>query len=187
MVRCIGWGVALAVVVLFWLPAAAADPDPWEDCRFLLGDWSGEGQGAPGAEKGQFSFRLELQDKVIVRKHKAEVAAAGGRPASTHEDMMVIHADGAGKGLRAVYFDSEGHVIHYALTLSPDKQTLTLLSDAAADQPRFRLSYTRQKDEKLAIKFEIAPPGKPDAFKTYLEGTAVRESGPADGAKKPSR
>jgi hypothetical protein len=185
MVRCIGLGVALAAVLLFRLPAAAAEPDPWEDYRFLLGDWSGEGKGAPRAGKGQFSFRLDLQDKVMVRKHKAEIPAAGGRPASSHEDLMVIHPDNAGKGLRAAYFDSEGHAIHYALTLSPDKKSQTFLSDASADQPRFRLSYTRQAGDKLAIKFEIAPAGKPDAFKTYLEGTAAREAGPADGAKKP--
>jgi len=186
MVRCMALGVALAAVLLAGLPAAAADPDPWEDYRFLVGDWSGEGKGAPGAGKGQFSIRPDLQGKVLVRKHKAEVAAAGGRPASVHEDLMVIHAGGAGKGPRAVYFDSEGHVIHYALTLSADKQTVTFLSDATADQPRFRLSYTQQKEGKLAIKFEIAPADKPDAFETYLEGTAVRESGPADDAKKPN-
>ena len=36
--------------------------------------------------------------------------------------------------------------------------------------PRFRLSYSKGKDDAITIKFEAAPPGKPDGFKTYLEG-----------------
>src|SRR5262249_56071585 len=104
-------------------------------------------------------------------------AAANGRPAATHEDLMVIHAD-SGNGLRAAYFDSEGHVIQYALTVAADKQTVTFVSDAAAKGPRFRLSYVKQKDDTLAIKFEIAPPGNPDDFKTYTERTAPRHRRP---------
>jgi hypothetical protein len=181
-----GWlGLTLAVMTLAWLPSARAEEkDSWEDYRFLLGDWSGEGKGAPGQNKGRFSFALDLQGKILVRKHKAEVAATGGKPASTHEDLLVIHRAPGGKGVRAVYFDSEDHVIHYTLSFSPDKQTLTFLSDAAADQPHFRLSYAKQKGGTLAVKFEVAPPGKPDAFKTYVEGTAARESKPATATPK---
>jgi hypothetical protein len=180
-----GWlAPTLAVMLFAWVPGAKADDkDSWEDYRFLLGDWSGEGKGAPGQGKGRFSFALDLQGKILVRKHKAETAATGDKPAATHEDLLVIHRAPGGKGVRAVYFDSEDHVIHYTASFSADKQTLTFLSDAAADQPRFRLSYTKQKDVSLAVKFEIAPPGKPDAFKIYVEGTAAREGKPAAAPK----
>jgi hypothetical protein len=149
--------------------------DAWEPYRYLLGDWVGEGGGDPGKGSGQFSFRLELQDKVIVRKNRAEFPAAGGRPAATHDDLMVIYRAEGGAPTKAIYFDSEGHVIHYTASFSADHATLTFVSDAAPSTPRFRLSYTKFEEGSVGIKFEIAPPGKPDAFKTYLEGKARRE------------
>ena len=37
---------------------------------------------------------------------------------------------------------------------------------------RFRLTYTRSSSTTLRGTFEIAPPGKPDAFALYLSWTA---------------
>ena len=72
-------------------------------------------------------------------------------------------------------------MINYAATFSDDKRTLTFLSDAVPSAPRFRLSYTKGADDSIGIKFEIAPPGTPEAFKTYLEGTARRQTEPKSG------
>jgi hypothetical protein len=41
-------------------------------------------------------------------------------------------------------------------------------SDPTGGGPRFRLSYKLQADGGLDGEFEIAPPGAPDAFKSYL-------------------
>jgi hypothetical protein len=51
--------------------------------------------------------------------------------------------------------------------------------------PRFRLTYVREEDDLVAIKFEIAPPGKPDQFTTYLEGKArkTKDSGTVTSKK----
>jgi hypothetical protein len=97
-----------------------------------------------------------------------------------HDDLMVIYREAAGKPARAIYFDNEGHVIQYTLSFSADDRTLTFVSEAAPAAPRFRLKYAKGAGETVRIKFEIAPPGKPDAFKTYLEGSARRK----EGAKK---
>ena len=43
-----------------------------------------------------------------------------------------------------------------------------------AGMPGFRLSYTQINPSSLILKFEIAPPDKPDAFNTYLEGKVHR-------------
>lgn len=184
MIRCKVLSLTLTAIFFVPLPGMAADADPWQDYRFLLGDWSGEGKGAPGQGKGLFSFGFDLQGTILVRKHKTTIPAVEGRPASAHEDLLVIYRDPEAARLRAIYFDNEGHVIHYGLTVSSDKQTVVLLSDSLANLPRFRLSYAKRKDEKLSIKFEIAPPGKPDTFKTYVEGTAVRESKPSTGTNE---
>ena len=69
-----------------------------------------------------------------------------------------------------MYFDNEGHVIRYAVSVLGGGDTATFLSDASLSTPRFRLTYTREQDDLVAIKFEMAPPGKP--FITYLEGKA---------------
>jgi hypothetical protein len=42
-------------------------------------------------------------------------------------------------------------------------------------EPRFRLIYAKTSDGTLVQKFEMAPPGKPEAFKTYIESTARRK------------
>ena len=167
------WAIAL-VILSGGIADASSDDDPWKSYRFLAGEWTGEGSGGPGKGSGGFSFAWELREKVLVRRNRAEYPATQGRPASSHEDLMVIYR-GEGVGpTRAIYFDSEGHVINYTATFSKDQRTLTFLSDAVPSGPRFRLSYTKAEGEVLRIKFEVAPPGKPDAFKTYLDGSARR-------------
>jgi hypothetical protein len=183
LARWMPWAIVLAT-----LSAGAAgstsDDDPWKPYRFLAGEWTGEGGGQPGKGSGGFSFAWDLQEKVLVRRNRAEYPATQGRPASSHEDLMVIYRGESGGSTRAIYFDSEGHVIHYTATFSQDQRTLTFLSDAASAGPRFRLSYTKGEGEVLRIKFEIAPPGNPDAFKTYLEGDARRQKGLKPGESK---
>jgi hypothetical protein len=174
----------LALVVLFLSVAGwsrAAD-DPWKDFRFLMGDW--EADGGPGKGTGHFSLAPDLQGKVLVRKNHAELPAVGNRPAANHDDLMVIYRDSPKTGFRAIYFDSEGHVIHYAVSLSDDQRTLTFLSEPAPATPRYRLTYRKGENETVGIRFEIALPGKPDAFRKYLEGSVRRKRKPATEGRK---
>jgi hypothetical protein len=177
MIKCISnlaftFGFGLFAV----LAQASEAADPWAPCRFLIGDWVGEGSGAPGQGSGAFSLALELEDKIMVRRNHAEYPATGGRPAVRHEDLMVIYPSSGGKGLQASYWDNEGHFIHYALNPSPDGRTLTFVSDVVSGAPRFRLTYTKKQPDTVGIKFEIAAPGKPDGFKTYLEAAVHRRN-----------
>ena len=168
--------LTLAVVLIIGAPGRTAPPaDPWAACRFLLGEWVGEGEGQPGRGTGGFTFALELQDKVMVRRNRAELPATAGRPAAVHEDLMVVYRPEAGQPPKAIYFDNEGHVIQYNLSVSADQRMLTFLSDPQPSGPRFRLSYTKADADSVTVKFEIAPPGKPDEFKTYLEGKVHRK------------
>ena len=154
---------------------ALANDDPWAPFQFLIGEWVGEGKEGQGT--GHFSLVPDLGAKVLVRRNHAELPAANGRPAAVHEDLMVIYKSEDGKSAKAIYFDSEDHVINYAITFSPDKQTLIFTSPAAPSAPRFRLTYQKEAEDRVGIKFEIAPPGKPEEFKTYLEGKARKKSG----------
>lgn len=164
--------LSLFVLMLAGTGAARADEDLLAGYRFLVGEWVGEGKGSTQGS-GRFSFAPDLQGKILVRRNSAELPAAQGRPALKHEDLLILYP-GAGEGDRAIYFDNEGHVIQYKVAFSGDHKTLTFLSDPAPNMPRFRLTYVRENDGALGIKFEFAAPDKPDQFRTYLEGSARR-------------
>src|SRR5262247_4314008 len=154
----------------------AASPANWEAWRFLLGEWEGKGGGAPGQGAGGFTFALDLQKRILVRKNHSDYPATDKQPAFSHEDLMVIYQE-ADKPARAVYFDSEGHVIHYTVEFSPDQNAIVFLSEASPSAPQFRLTYNKAPRNSLAIKFEIAPPGAPGKFTTYLQAVVQKKEG----------
>ena len=143
----------------------------WGPAQFLVGNWAGEGGGEPGQGTGTFSFSPDLQGKILVRKSFAEYPAANGKPASRHDDLLVVYRDEATHALRATYFDSEGHVIQYAVSSADG--TAVFVSDGATSGPRFRMSYTSTGKDTLKFKFEIAAPGKD--FAPYIEAAAHRQ------------
>jgi hypothetical protein len=165
----------LAIVVLAAALAAPvrAEDDRWADFRFLIGSWVSD--GTPDQGSGSFSLEPDLKNNVLVRRNIAFVPAGQGRPAAQHEDLMVIYSDRGAKELRSSYFDSEGHVIQYIVSSLPANKGLVFVSKAEPSAPRFRLTYTKTVPDKVAIEFEIAPPGQPDRFRKYLAGTVKRK------------
>lgn len=167
------WMLSLTLVFLLTATVLSQEKqDTWARFRFLAGDWAATGGGAPGQATGEFSFALDLQNKVMVRKSHTSYPAAGGRPAFAHDDLMILYA--TGDDVRADYYDNEGHVIRYAVEVAGDGQTITFLSDPIASQPRFRLTYVRRPANELTIRFEIAAPNTTE-FKVYVEGTAQKK------------
>lgn len=157
----------IAAAVLLTAAASAAQPPPLAALEFLVGDWRAV-DTAPG-EHGSFSFRFEAQHHVLVRTNEAVYDAAPSRPASRHDDLMVVYEENG--GLRADYFDSEGHVIRYAGSTGPNR--VVLVSDPDPRGPRYRLTYSLD-GATLNGSFEVAAPGSPDAFKPYLAWKARR-------------
>jgi hypothetical protein len=147
----------------------------WEDWNYFLGEWTGEGEGAPGQGSGGFRFDFDLQGQILLRRNFAEYPATAEKPAYRHDDLMIIYRDPA-QGFRAMYWDNEGHIIFYAAEFSQDKNKLTLLGDIMPSAPRFRFTYQKVNDDVMGIKFEIAPPGKPEDFSPYIEATARRKT-----------
>jgi hypothetical protein len=136
-------------------PSAPPAPAAWDSLRFLVGTWTGGGTGQPGAGQGEFSFTPELDNRILVRRSFNQLAS-GPR----HEDLMVVYMEGAP---RAIYFDSEGHVIHYNVSL-PSQNAVVFESK---DAPGYRLSYVLE-GKNLNGKFEVGG-------KTYLTWTAVKK------------
>jgi len=168
--------LALCFASLVLLPIAASQQTKpgvdWKPLAWLIGDWTGSGSGAPGQGSGSFSFQPDLQGKVLLRKSFAEYPATADKPGYRHDDLMIVYPEG--KGFRAIYFDSEEHVIRYAINVSEDGSAVEFVSDGAAGAPRFRLTYHKTGETTLAGKFEIAMPDKP--FATYLEWTAQKKA-----------
>ena len=148
-----------------------ASTDPFQPFAFLLGKWDGRGiAGQPGSGSGAFSFDAELDHHILVRHNYAQHdnGAEGG---TRHDDLLIVYVE-AGGTPRAIYFDSEGHVIHYRVSL-PKADSVVFESEEWQSGPRYRLSYVL-KGVVLDGKFEIAnSSGAP--YKTYLSWTAAKK------------
>ena len=144
--------------------AVAGPPGELEPFSFLIGEWSASGSGQPGVGTGTAVFARALQDRAIVRTSYAEYPAALGKPASRHDDLMVIYTH-AGV-VHADYYDSEGHVIRYLGSSGGPGQAM-FVSEPVAGEPAFRLSY-KLEGGVLKGEFAIAPPGTAPAFTPYL-------------------
>lgn len=105
----------------------------------------------------------------MLRTNEATYAAASQRPASRHDDLMVIYSEGG--SMKADYFDNEGHVIRYAVRLR-GSNGVVFVSDAKPSEPRYRLSYEMGADGVLSGTFAIAAPGAPEAFTPYFSWSA---------------
>ncbi len=166
--------VLIGVLFLpIWVGAQQAPASKWSAWSEFIGTWQGAGGGQPGQGAGEFSLLPGLQGEVLVRRNYASYPAMKARPAFRHDDLTIIYKDGA--RTRADYWDSEGHVIHYAVRLSRDGRELEFVSDAVPGQPRYRLSYAKTGRDEMKITFAIAPPSAPTEFKTYVVAAARRK------------
>jgi hypothetical protein len=168
---------ALALI----LPARAQNPtqaqtaNPFQQLSFLLGTWEAKTTNNPAiTAAGTYTFRAELKGHILAR-YSAQNSAACKGPADfdcNHGDLLYIYTDAPGQPLRAIYFDNEGHVIHYNVS-APNSTTAEFLSDAAQPGPQFRLIY-QLKDSIMSGKFQIRMPGQQD-WKSYLEWSGARK------------
>jgi hypothetical protein len=90
---------------------------------------------------GTYTFGAELGNHILAR-HSTSAAGCKG-PVSydcEHGDLLYVYEDAPGLPLKAIYFDNEGHVIHYDVS-TPKPGTAIFLSDASHPGPQFRLVY----------------------------------------------
>jgi hypothetical protein len=142
--------------------------DAWKKLDFLLGDWTGvagEKDTPYGAGQGAFSFKAELKQKIIVRRNNAKYHSG-----DMHDDLMVIYLDESNSAPRAIYFDTEGHVIRYVLSF-PSPLHVVFESDLMQTGPKYRLTYWLQC-ASLNGRFEIA--SESNDYKPYLNWTSKR-------------
>jgi hypothetical protein len=162
-------------ILIVYSSHAQQATNPWSKWDYLLGEWIGDGKGDPGEAKGWFTLKTDLDKNVLVRTNHAEYPATKNRPAAIHEDLMIVYAGNNGASAKAIYFDNEKHIINYTVSYNDAENAIVLTSDVMEGAPRFRFTYKKIDDKNIKTVFEIAPPGKPDSFAIYVEGTAHRK------------
>lgn len=167
-------------LLMLALPAVAQDrprppADPFQPISFLIGTWEARTINNPSITAvGAYTFQSELNGHVVARHSISDAAKCKG-PADfncEHGDMLYIYADAPGQPLHAIYFDNEGHVIHYAVS-APTPTSAEFLSDPQQPWPQFRLFYER-KGAVMSGKFQMRMPGQPD-WHSYLEWTGAKK------------
>lgn len=157
------------ILLLQTTPVCSAEDDRWKDLRFLVGTWDAKtiGGSAGAQTEGTYTFQLELGGNVLAR-HSTNDAGCKG-PASydcDHRDLLYIYRDAPGQPLKAIYLDSEGHVIHYDVS-TPEPETAMFVSEASRPGPQFRLKY-KLAGKVMSGAFQMRMPQQSD-WKSYLE------------------
>jgi hypothetical protein len=149
--------------------------DSWKALSFLQGSWEAKATGGQGVSTtGTYTFRSELRDHILARHSMSDSGCKG--PAGydcDHGDLLYVYQDAPGQGLKAIYFDNEGHVIHYNVS-TPDATTAIFLSDGSQPGPQFRLMY-ELKGAAMSGKFQIRMPGQAE-WKSYLEWSGTKRT-----------
>jgi hypothetical protein len=151
-----------------------ASGKPWKALGFLEGTWEAKTQGgAAGATAaGTYTFVMELGSHILAR-HSHNAGCKG--PADfdcEHSDLLYVYQDAAGQALKAIYFDNEGHVIHYDVS-TPTPTSAVFVSDPSQPGPQFRLIY-ELKDAVMSGKFQTLMPGQTE-WKSYLEWSGAKK------------
>lgn len=155
--------------------ALSAPTDPWAALSFLEGTWDAHTQGgsAKAHSSGRYTFSPDLKHHVLVRRTDDGTSCTG--PASfdcLHSDLLYVYQDGQEQPLKAIYFDNEGHVLHYDVS-TPDSTTAIFISKASPSGPQFQLIY-HLKDAVMSGKFQMRMPGQVE-WKSYLEWAGAKK------------
>jgi hypothetical protein len=147
--------------------------DPFASLSFLLGTWEARTVNNPAVTaSGAYTFRAELSGHILARHTMVGGCKGPDDFNCQHGDLLYIYTDGPDQPLRAIYFDNEGHVIHFGVT-APTPTSAEFLSDRDRPGPQFRLFY-ELKEHAMSGKFQIRMPGQQD-WKSYLEWAGSRK------------
>lgn len=173
--------IARMIPLLLVLPLTAQKPasvptDPWQGLSFLQGTWAGStsSTGSSGGKViGNYTFSPQLGNHILVR-HTINIEGCKG-PATfdcDHSDLLYLYQDAPGQPVKAIFFDNEGHVIHYDVS-TPSAASAVFLSDASYSGPQFRLMY-ELKSGVMWGKFQMRMPAQSE-WKSYLEWSGPKK------------
>ena len=144
---------------------------PLERVSFLMGEWVTDTDTELGHATALSSFAPELDRQILTRRGSTSYTS-GRNAGQRHDDLLIVYPEGASGGMKAIYFDAEGHVIHYTVTI-PEPNTAVFDSDPAQPGPRYRLTH-KVTGRQMETKFEVAAPGQAN-YQTYVSGVSSRK------------
>jgi len=155
-------------------PTPESAVGPWQSLQFLIGTWEAKTQGgsAKAEGTGTYLFQLELRNHILARHSSGEGCKGPADFNCAHSDLLYVYQDAAGAPHKAIYFDNEGHVIHYQVS-TPTASSVIFLSDPSRPGPQFRLSYTLN-GSIMSGKFQVRMPGQAE-FTSYLEWSGAKK------------
>ncbi len=163
----------LPLLLTLSLHAQSEASKPFDSLSFLEGTWDAKAQGKDGvAAIGTYTFQLELGNHILAR-HSTSTSCKG--PATfdcEHGDLLYVYQDAPAQPLKAIYFDNEGHVLHYDVT-TPTPTSVIFLSESSQPGPQFRLVY-ELKGQVMSGKFQMRMPGQ-EEWKSYLEWSGAKK------------
>jgi hypothetical protein len=172
------WIAGLALLsasCLYGQTAVRASDGPWSALSFLEGTWEAKTQagGAAGANAaGTYTFTKELGGHILAR-HSSSTACKGPSDFDcAHRDILYVYQDTPGQPLKAIYFDDEGHVIHYSVS-TPSSTSAVFISDPSIPGPQFRLVY-ELKGAVMSGKFQMHMPGQTE-WTSYLQWSGAKK------------
>jgi hypothetical protein len=154
-------------------PTTAPAADSWKSLEFLMGTWEAKIQGgsAGAAGSGTYTFQLELRNHILARHSTREGCKGPETFDCEHGDLLYVYQDALGQPYKAIYFDNEGHVIHYDVS-APSANSAVFISDSSQPGPQFRLTY-ELRGSTMYGKFQMRMPGQAE-FKSYLEWSGTK-------------
>lgn len=168
LVLCFTLLVTLPLIAQASIPAATAPAtESWSALSFLEGTWEAKTTDPEGPHtRGRYTFVRELDGHILARHDTNDPGCKA--PASfdcQHGDLLYIFQNAPGQPLQAIYFDNEGHTLHYDIT-TPTRTSVIFLSQPGPG-PQFRLVY-ELKGTVMTGKFQMRIPGGAD-WHSYLE------------------
>jgi hypothetical protein len=168
----------LFLLFMLALPLAAqtvppSGMDSFKALAFLEGTWEATATSSEGATAmGTYTFRTELGNHVLARHSSSGAGCKGPETFDCdHHDLLYVFQDAPGQPLKAIYFDNEGHVIHYVVS-TPGATSAMFLSESSQPGPQFRLLY-ELKEATMWGKFQMRMPGQSD-WKSYLDWSGAK-------------
>jgi len=148
--------------------------DPWKSLQFLIGTLEAHTQGgsAGAAGVGTYTFQPELRNHILARHSSGGKCKGPADFDCEHADLLYVYREAPGQSYKAIYFDNEGHVIHYDVSV-PTPATAILLSEPSGPGPQFRLVY-ELKGATMYGRFQVRAPGQTE-FQSYLEWSGEKK------------
>jgi hypothetical protein len=154
-------------------PPTSAD-QPLRVLSFLEGTWDAKTSRASSGidASGAYTFKKELGGHILARYSSSAGCVGPADSDCKHGDLLYVYQDPVNRALKAIYFDNEGHVIHYDVS-TPGPARAVFISDATAPGAQYRLTY-ELKGAVMQGRFQIRQQGEAE-WVSYLEWSGAKK------------